>query len=105
MSPITREELNTFVKIIKDGNLRFHATQFCNSANLLCSQSVNLSSASESNFLGNGDLELNHFVSRTVLDTKPITVEYAITEYGATLSPLISELAKWGIQYRQSVHG
>lgn len=51
------------------------------------------------------DLELNHLVSRTVLDTKPITVKYAITEYGATLSPLISELAKWGIQYRQSVHG
>lgn len=51
------------------------------------------------------DLELNHFVSRTVLDTKPITVEYAITEYDATLLPLISELAKWGIQYRQSVHG
>lgn len=51
------------------------------------------------------DLELNHLVSRTVMDTKPITVEYAITEYGATLSPLINELAKWGIEYRQSVHG
>lgn len=51
------------------------------------------------------DLEMNHLISRTVMDTKPITVEYAITEYGATLSPLINELAKWGIQYRKSVHG
>ena len=32
------------------------------------------------------DLEMNHLVSRTVMDTKPITVEYAITEYGATLA-------------------
>jgi len=51
------------------------------------------------------DLELNLLVSRTVMDTKPITVAYAITEYGATLSPLINELTKWGIEYRQSVHG
>lgn len=51
------------------------------------------------------DLELNHLVSRTVMNTKPITVEYAITEYGATLTPLIDELAKWGIEYRQSVYG
>lgn len=51
------------------------------------------------------DLEMNHLVSRTLMDTKPITVEYAITEFGATLSPLINELAKWGIEYRKSVHG
>lgn len=51
------------------------------------------------------DLEMNHLVSRKVRDTKPITVEYAITEYGATLAPLINELAKWGIAYRESVHG
>lgn len=51
------------------------------------------------------DLERNHLVSRTVLDTKPITVEYAVTEYGSTLSPIINELAKWGIDYRNSVHG
>ncbi|MDY0200395.1 MAG: helix-turn-helix domain-containing protein [Tenuifilaceae bacterium] len=51
------------------------------------------------------DLEMNHLVSRTVMDTKPITVEYALTEYGATLAPLIDELAKWGIEYRQSIYG
>lgn len=49
------------------------------------------------------DLEMNHLVSRTVMDTKPITVEYAITEQGRTLSPIIDELANWGIAYRSSI--
>lgn len=51
------------------------------------------------------DLEMNHLISRTVMNTKPITVEYSLTEHGKTLSPLINELAKWGIEYRQSVYG
>lgn len=51
------------------------------------------------------DLEMNHLISRTVMNTKPVTVEYSITEYGKTLSPLIDALANWGIEYRQSVHG
>ncbi|HLV15720.1 MAG TPA: helix-turn-helix domain-containing protein [Xanthomarina sp.] len=51
------------------------------------------------------DLEMNHLISRTVMNTKPITVAYAITAYGATLAPLINELAKWGIAYRKSIHG
>lgn len=51
------------------------------------------------------DLEINNLVSRKVMQTKPITVEYTITEYGKTLSPLIDELAKWGIDYRKSVYG
>ena len=49
------------------------------------------------------DLEMNNLVSRTVMNTKPITVDYSITEYGETLSPLIDELANWGIEYRKSV--
>jgi len=36
--------------------------------------------------------------------TKPITVEYFITECGKTLSPIIKELANWRIEYRQSVY-
>jgi DNA-binding HxlR family transcriptional regulator len=51
------------------------------------------------------DLEMNNLVSRTVKDTKPVTVEYVITDYGKTLQPLIDEFAKWGIQYRLSLHG
>ena len=49
------------------------------------------------------DLEMNNLISRTVHDTKPITVSYAITDYGKTLAPLIDEMAKWGIQYRQAI--
>lgn len=51
------------------------------------------------------DLEMNNLISRTVMNTKPITVEYAITDYGKTLSSLINELANWGITYRKSVYG
>ena len=51
------------------------------------------------------DMEMNHLVDRTVMDTKPITVQYSLTEYGKTLSPVIDELAKWGVEYRQSVYG
>lgn len=49
------------------------------------------------------DLEMNRLVSRTVMNTKPITVEYTITKYGKTLSPLIDELANWGVEYRRSI--
>lgn len=51
------------------------------------------------------DLEMNHLVSRAVMNTKPITVEYSITEYGKTLSPVIDALANWGISYRNYVYG
>lgn len=48
------------------------------------------------------DLEMNQLVSRTVMNTKPVTVEYAITEHGRTLKPIIDEIAKWGATYRAS---
>lgn len=51
------------------------------------------------------DLEMNNLISRTVMNTKPITVEYSITEYGKTLSPIIDALANWGIDYRRSIYG
>jgi len=49
------------------------------------------------------ELELNGLVSRTVMNTKPITVEYELTEYGQTLRPLIAEMAAWGKQHRQRI--
>lgn len=49
------------------------------------------------------DLEMNHLITRTVLNTKPITVEYEVTEYGKTLKPVIDEIANWGIGYRKSL--
>lgn len=49
------------------------------------------------------DMEMNRLISRTVMDTKPITVEYEITEYGQTLAPIIDEIANWGIAYRKAM--
>lgn len=46
-------------------------------------------------------LELNQLVERTVVHSKPITVEYEITPYGATLHKVIHEILTWGIQHRK----
>jgi DNA-binding HxlR family transcriptional regulator len=51
------------------------------------------------------DLEMNHLISRSVLNTKPVTVEYEITEFGKTLSSIIDEIANWGIEYRNTLYG
>jgi DNA-binding HxlR family transcriptional regulator len=47
------------------------------------------------------ELEINQLITRTVCDTKPITVEYKITPYGLTLEPIIAELARWGSNHRK----
>lgn len=49
------------------------------------------------------DMEVNQLISRNTCNTKPITVEYEITEYGKTLQPVIDEIANWGIAYRSSM--
>jgi len=51
------------------------------------------------------DLEMNNLVSRTVLDTKPVSVEYAITEYSKTLADVIIAMQKWGLQHRKIIIG
>ena len=49
------------------------------------------------------DLEMNMLVKRTVHDTKPVTVEYAITEHGKTLIPHVMGFIEWGIKHRQMI--
>lgn len=51
------------------------------------------------------DLEMNQLITRTILATKPITVEYALTDFGRTLEPIIDAVAQWGIDYRKTVIG
>lgn len=51
------------------------------------------------------DLEMNQLITRTVLNTKPITVEYDLTEFGRTLEPIIDAIAQWGIDYRETLYG
>ncbi len=49
------------------------------------------------------ELELNQLVKRTVYDTVPVTVEYALTTYGKSLHRVIVELRTWGLQHRKRV--
>lgn len=49
------------------------------------------------------DLEANKLVKRTVLHTKPITVEYEATDYASTLDRLLCEIVTWGTQHRKTI--
>ncbi|SHN23740.1 helix-turn-helix domain-containing protein [Chitinophaga sp. CF418] len=49
------------------------------------------------------ELEMNGLVSRTVCDTKPVTVEYALTTYSETLSDVLISMQKWGEQHRKKI--
>jgi DNA-binding HxlR family transcriptional regulator len=49
------------------------------------------------------DLEVNKLVKRTVFDTKPVTVEYSLTEHGKSLEKIIQELATWGALHREKI--
>lgn len=49
------------------------------------------------------DLEFNKLISRDVIKSKPITVEYSITDHGRTLDNLIAELMDWGSNHRKEI--
>jgi len=49
------------------------------------------------------ELEANLLITRTVLTTKPITVEYELTEYGSTLKDVINVIAAWGFEHRKKI--
>jgi DNA-binding HxlR family transcriptional regulator len=49
------------------------------------------------------ELEMNELVNRTVLDTKPVTVEYELTSYGGSLEKVITELVNWGSKHRKRI--
>lgn len=49
------------------------------------------------------ELEMNGMISRTVMNTRPVTVEYALTEYGQTLRPILWEMASWGEKHRRKI--
>ncbi len=51
------------------------------------------------------DLEMNQLITRTVLSTQPISVEYELTPYGRTLKNIIEHLADWGIEHRKKITG
>lgn len=49
------------------------------------------------------ELEMNLLITRTVLNTQPITVEYELTEYGSTLKNVINVIAEWGFTHRKKI--
>jgi DNA-binding HxlR family transcriptional regulator len=49
------------------------------------------------------ELEINGLVTRTVLSTKPISVEYELTAYGHSLKPIVDEMVTWGMQHRKTL--
>ncbi|MGI4804143.1 MAG: winged helix-turn-helix transcriptional regulator [Janthinobacterium lividum] len=51
------------------------------------------------------ELEINKLVKRTVIDTRPITVQYQLTEYGRTLQTIIDNLSDWGTAHRKVITG
>ncbi|WP_199913351.1 winged helix-turn-helix transcriptional regulator [Flagellimonas amoyensis] len=51
------------------------------------------------------ELEINQLVSRTVLDTQPIAVEYQLTDHGLTLRTIINQLTEWGMEHRKVIIG
>ncbi len=51
------------------------------------------------------ELEQNNLVKRTVLNTKPVTVEYNLTPHGKTLKRVINEIAQWGVAHRKVLIG
>lgn len=42
------------------------------------------------------DLEEKNVVARDVVATRPVHVEYSLTEHGKTLAPVIDALDEWG---------
>ena len=51
------------------------------------------------------ELEMNKLISRTLYDSMPVTVEYALTPLGKSLNNLLQELLQWGIHFRTEMTG
>jgi len=51
------------------------------------------------------ELELNQLVSRKVYDTKPVTVEYELSDYGRSLDKVLDAMKEWGMQHRKRILG
>jgi DNA-binding HxlR family transcriptional regulator len=49
------------------------------------------------------ELEMNGLVNRKVCDTKPVTVEYSLTDYSETLSDVVVAMHKWGVSHRKKI--
>ena len=51
------------------------------------------------------ELERDHIVSRTVYSERAVRTEYALTDYGQTLIPVLAVMRAWGKTHRELVLG
>lgn len=49
------------------------------------------------------ELEVNDVVKRMVYDTKPVKVEYELTNSGEELAKVLDTLINWGVNHREMV--
>jgi DNA-binding HxlR family transcriptional regulator len=49
------------------------------------------------------ELEINGFIKRNVFTQTPVIVEYELTEYSDSLSPVLTTLSEWGIMHREKI--
>jgi len=45
------------------------------------------------------DLEANKLIVRIVHNSTPVAIEYKLTTYSFTLTPIVDEMIKWGKQH------
>ncbi|WP_421825742.1 winged helix-turn-helix transcriptional regulator [Larkinella sp.] len=50
-------------------------------------------------------LEENKLITRTLYDSMPVTVEYALMPLGMSLRELLNELRNWGKYFRNEIIG
>ena len=48
-------------------------------------------------------LETNKMITRSLLNTMPITVEYELTPLGTSSFKLLDELLEWGLHFREEI--
>ena len=51
------------------------------------------------------ELEINQLITRTVLDTHPVSIHYQLTKHGKTLGTIIDNLTEWGRRHRRKIIG
>ena len=51
------------------------------------------------------ELEQHHLITRTVCDTRPVTVAYAATAHAQTLRDVIHAMHRWGTLHHATVVG
>lgn len=51
------------------------------------------------------ELEQNLLITRTVNNTKPVTVSYALTKHAKETEPVINALIEFGVKHRKKIKG